>query len=255
MHLGWILVWFALGCLFLSALVFPTWWRGPLARAATFTQAWPGKSASWWCGALLLLAPALLTLAWLGWRPPQADAFDDQSAAVNEHVHELLRGEHLVPPSPLPPDVFSTVEVETLHPLLSSADRSWARMDADFVQTLLRVFKVMKDLHGYEMALLEGHRSPQRQAMLLAQGPSVTHAGPGQSYHQHGLAADCAFLRDGRLVISERDAWAMRGYELYGQVAEEHGLTWGGRWRLMDFGHVEWRKPGFRLPRQAAQTR
>jgi peptidoglycan L-alanyl-D-glutamate endopeptidase CwlK len=78
-------------------------------------------------------------------------------------------------------------------------------------------------------------------------GGHVTNAGAWQSYHQYGLGADCAFLRDGKLVITEKDPWAMRGYELYGQVAERLGLVWGGRWRLMDFGHVEWRKPGVKL--------
>jgi peptidoglycan L-alanyl-D-glutamate endopeptidase CwlK len=58
------------------------------------------------------------------------------------------------------------------------------------------------------------------------------------------LAADCAFLRDGKLVISEKDPWAMRGYELFGEVAEAAGLTWGGRWKMMDFGHTELRRPG-----------
>ncbi len=79
------------------------------------------------------------------------------------------------------------------------------------------------------------------------QGPPVTHAGAWQSYHQSGLAVDCAFLRGGRLVISERDPWAMKGYQLFGQVAEQLGLTWGGRWKMMDLGHIEWRKPGVRL--------
>ncbi len=36
----------------------------------------------------------------------------------------------------------------------------------------------------------------------------------------------------------------MRGYQLYGQVAESLGLTWGGRWKMMDFGHIELRMRG-----------
>ncbi|MNT68927.1 hypothetical protein D3C72_2071940 [compost metagenome] len=44
--------------------------------------------------------------------------------------------------------------------------------------------------------------------------------------------------------MSEKDPWAMRGYELFGQTAERVGLTWGGRWKLMDFGHTELRRPG-----------
>ena len=33
------------------------------------------------------------------------------------------------------------------------------------------------------------------------------------------------------------------------QVAEQVGLTWGGRWKMMDLGHVEYHKPGFKLGR------
>ena len=253
MHLGWVLAWFALGSLLLSALVFPMWWRERGAGLAAASRAWLGRSRAWWLSALLLLVPALLTWVWLGWRPHQADAFDDSDLGVNAQVSELLRGEQLVPPPPLPPEVFTTAEVEVLRPMLSSADRRWEHMDADFVQTLLRVFKVMKEVHGYDMALLEGYRSPERQARLAALGGHVTQAGAFRSYHQYGLAADCAFLRDGKIVISERDPWAMKGYELYGQVARSVGLTWGGAWRtLKDYGHTELRRPGV-LGRSDAQ--
>jgi peptidoglycan L-alanyl-D-glutamate endopeptidase CwlK len=96
----------------------------------------------------------------------------------------------------------------------------------------------MKETHGYDMALLEGYRSPERQNLLAAAGPSVTNAKAFQSYHQFGLAADCAFFRDGKLFISERDPWILRGYRLYGEVAESVGLSWGGRWARKDFGHA-----------------
>jgi peptidoglycan L-alanyl-D-glutamate endopeptidase CwlK len=137
--------------------------------------------------------------------------------------------------------------VEVVRPMLSSADRRWEQMDPEFVQRLLLAFKIMKDEHGYDMALLEGYRSPERQARLASLGSSVTNAGAWQSYHQYGLGADSAFFRNGQLVISEKDPWAARGYELYGEVAERMGLTWGGRWRMLDLGHVEWRKPGVKL--------
>jgi len=154
-------------------------------------------------------------------------------------VAALLRGEHLVAPDPLPPLAFSTVEVEQVRPMLASASRNWALLDSEFHQRLLVAFRIMHERYGYEMALLEGYRSPARQDDLARQGPGVTNAGAWQSYHQYGLAADCAFWREGRLVISEKDPWAMRGYTLYGQVAESLGLTWGGRWKLMDLGHTE----------------
>ena len=269
MQAGWVLAWFALGSVVLSIAVFPSWWRqgwlrwsrslGPRRRSAVVAHRSRGpvaEASSTWrliaLSALLVALPALLMWAWVSWRPQSADAFDEVGQVANEQVAQLLSGEHLVPPLPLPPEVFATAEVQAVRPMLASADRRWDQMDADFVQILLRVFKVMKEEHGYDMALLEGHRSPQRQAMLLARGPSVTQAAPGMSYHQHGLAADCAFYREGKLVITEKDPWAQRGYELYGQVAERHGLTWGGRWRMLDLGHVEWRKPGVRLRRDAS---
>jgi peptidoglycan L-alanyl-D-glutamate endopeptidase CwlK len=155
----------------------------------------------------------------------------------------LLQGEHLVPPAPLPPEVFTTREVELIRPALGSADRDWDRLDPDFRQRLLAVFQVMRQ-QGYELALLEGFRSPERQDYLASLGKHVTSAAAFQSYHQFGLAADCAFYLNGRIIIDEKDPWAMRGYKLYGKAAEAAGLTWGGRWRMMDFGHVELRRPG-----------
>lgn len=163
----------------------------------------------------------------------------------DEIIAALLAGEQLVPPPALPPEVFATKEVLAERPAIMSASRDWNLLDADFRQRLLHVFKRMRE-HGYEMALIEGYRSPERQDMLAAAGSHVTNARAFQSMHQFGRAADCAFLVAGRLVISERDPWAMRGYELYGQEAEAVGLVWGGRWKLMDFGHVELRQKASR---------
>ena len=171
----------------------------------------------------------------------RVDSFDPSAShAVDERVAELLKGEDLVPPPPLPPEVFMTTEVEEWQPLARSASRQWDLLDEAFRQRLLLSFKLVHEQYGYDMVLVEGYRSPQRQAALAALGPSVTRAGPFESYHQFGLAADCAFLRDGRIVISEKDPWAMAGYEHYGQVARSLGLVWGGDWQgLRDLGHVE----------------
>jgi peptidoglycan LD-endopeptidase CwlK len=92
--------------------------------------------------------------------------------------------------------------------------------------------------------LLEGYRSPERQTFLQNQGSNVTNAGAFQSYHQFGLAADCAFFRDGKLVISEQDPWALRAYQRYGELAQAAGLSWGGKWTLRDFGHIEQHRQG-----------
>lgn len=191
-------------------------------------------------GFVLLGIPTLLAV--LGGGDELFD-YSGNRELVDPQVVALLEGEQLVPPPPLPPEVFTTQEVEQVRPDVVDASRNWGQLDTQFTQRLLAVFKLMKERHGYDMVLLEGFRSPERQAKLAAMGAHVTQAGPYMSYHQYGLAADSAFLRDGKIVISERDPWAMRGYQLYGEVAEQLGLTWGGRWKMMDLGHVELRRP------------
>ena len=277
MQADWAIWGGMLGALLLSgvsvaAWLFPGWWRGSwrgrgglraqvAVPSLTPTPAgglsrrlghrWGRRGARWWGGLLLLCLPAALVMAWSRWHPQRLDGFDDTTLPANAQVAQLLLGEHLVPPPPLPPDVFLAADIVAEQPFLATADRRWEQMDPGFVQAVLQVFRVMKAQHGYDMALLEGWRSPQRQALLAARGPAVTQAGPWQSYHQWGLAADCAFLRDGRLLISERDPWARQGYALFGQVAEQVGLTWGGRWQMADLGHIEWRKPGMQAAMRA----
>lgn len=228
---GWMLL-FPAGCDALVAMAWPRC-RALLRRR----QAWLLAG-----GALALLLPPLLAV--VASRRLALPGFDSDSRAVNGQVAALLQGEQLVPPPPLPPLAFTTSEVVRVRPLLAGASRSWQLFHPEFEQRLLLVFRIMKERHGYDMALLEGYRSPERQDLLASAGASVTNARAFQSYHQFGLAADCAFLRDGKLVISEKDSWAMRGYRLYGETAESMGLTWGGRWTMMDFGHTELRLPG-----------
>ncbi len=191
----------------------------------------------------VLVAPTVTVLFWRG---DSDRMFFDRSATYTASpsgaVAALLRGEHLSPPAALPPALFATPDVDRVRPRLAYASRAWDLLDDAFAQQLLRLYQLMKDRHGYEMVLIEGYRSPERQNELAALGSHVTAAAAFQSYHQYGLAADSAFLRDGKLVISEADPWAMQGYRLFGALAAELGLTWGGEWKLRDFGHVEWRR-------------
>lgn len=193
-----------------------------------------------------LIGPSLCLLLLKG--PVELGNFgtSNQSYASQDVVTALLNGEHLVPPAALPPEIFNTREVALIRPALASASRRWVLLDDAFAQRMLRIYQLMKDRHGYEMVLIEGYRSPERQNELAASGNHVTNAAAFQSYHQYGMAADSAFLRNGRIVISEKDPWAMRGYELFGSIVAEMGLTWGGTWTLVDLGHVEWRRAGTR---------
>lgn len=211
--------------------------------------------------------------------PNQLEA--DYLKVVDPQIYSLLNGEILLPPDSVNDQTINNALLaeQQLYPAISDAtrsnplafmqqdeeaefnaksnlsyvDRKWDKMNPRYKQRLLMVFKTMKQRYGYDLILLEGYRSPARQNMLSGQ-PKTTRARAYQSYHQFGLAADIAFLRHDKVVISERDPWAMRGYQLYGQVAEEFGLTWGGRWRsIQDYGHTEYRLPGLVKNAETAQ--
>ncbi len=193
------------------------------------------------------------------------DGFEGGTAvASNNHVLGLLRGERLAPPPELPPAVFVAAEAELLRSAggatsvietpqaISGADRKWNRIDPVFQQRVLAIYQVMREQYGYEMVLIEGYRSPERQAALARKGATTTRAGAGQSCHQYGLAVDSALYRDGKLQWDMGDAWTKRGYFLYGRLASEAGLEWGGNWRsIKDYVHLEL-KDACRQARRAA---
>ncbi|MHA3048789.1 M15 family metallopeptidase [Acinetobacter sp. ANC 4639] len=195
---------------------------------------------------------------------------------VDPQIYTLLHGEMLTPPAEVDESLIqvaiveatqleqqststiinanSIAKIETTPNLYNSqmVDRKWDKINQRYKQRLLMVFKIMKERYGYDLVLLEGYRSPERQN-LLSGNPNTTRAKGYQSYHQFGLAADVAFQRNGKVVISERDPWAMRGYELYGEVAESVGLTWGGRWKaIKDLGHTEYRMPSLKKTKEMA---
>jgi len=78
-------------------------------------------------------------------------------------------------------------------------------------------------------------------------GPHVTNALPFESSHQSRTAVDCyiespeseqALWRDRRLDGAEFGR-ATQLYAQFGRCAEALRLTWGGRWSIGDFGHVQ----------------
>ena len=80
------------------------------------------------------------------------------------------------------------------------------------------------------------YRHEAEQGELVRTGKS--RAKPGESLHNFrpALAFDVAFLRpDGGTT------WEFHHFERWGELAEEIGLEWGGRWPfLVDGPHVQW---------------
>ncbi|OTG67802.1 D-alanyl-D-alanine carboxypeptidase [Acinetobacter sp. ANC 4470] len=232
----------------------------------------------WWIlvSGLLLFSSILIFSFTRPINPTKIEA--DYLREVDPQIYNLLDGQMLSPPAEvnvslieeaimaesqidtqqsIQAEVFNTniedLHMQHSHSDIASVDRKWHKMNPRYKQRLLMVFKIMQERYGYEMVLLEGYRSPQRQN-LLAGNRNVTRAKGFQSYHQFGLAADIAFKRNGKVVISERDPEVMKGYQLYGEVAESVGLTWGGRWKsIQDYGHTEYRISGLRKTAEMAE--
>jgi peptidoglycan L-alanyl-D-glutamate endopeptidase CwlK len=97
------------------------------------------------------------------------EEYADIPQTTDPVILALLQGEQLAPPAPLPPELFITQEVEAQRQELSGASREWKLLDNDFKQRLLTVFQLMAK-RGYQMALLEGYRSPERQTYLSSLG-------------------------------------------------------------------------------------
>lgn len=184
----------------------------------------------------LVAAVVAITLHFGGYhKDPQ---FVPGEYAHGNQIRQALLEEKLVPPPPLPPSAFVDAVAEKPQLALDKADRDWSRMDQAFVQDVLRVMEKMK-ARGFPMVLLEGYRSAERQNKLAGGSVKVTQAKGGESKHQYGLAADLAPVRNGKVVISERDPWAMQAYNALGEEAQAAGLTWGGVWSFRDYGHIE----------------
>ena len=79
----------------------------------------------------------------------------------------------------------------------SDHKEEFGKLSPDFAARLgMLIERLEKD--SFIFVVLEGYRSPERQAILYEEGPHRTRAQPMQSLHQHGLAADLAPVLDGR---------------------------------------------------------
>ena len=136
MQADWAIWGGMLGALLLSgvlvaAWLFPGWWQGawrgravPVPGLSRLAVRRLGRRGAWWWGGLLLLClPAAVVMAWSRWHPQRLDGFDDATVPANAQVAQLLLGEHLVPPPPVPPDVFLAADIVAEQPFLATADR------------------------------------------------------------------------------------------------------------------------------------
>lgn len=116
-------------------------------------------------------------------------------------------------------------------------------------ETQARLYRQSRTTHEIKqkMQSLERRGFPELAAIIRAVGPQsgrigahVTWVGPGQSWHQYGLAADGVpqydVDHDGDLDL-QWDA-DHRIWRFYGDIVEGKGLVWGGSWRNPDKPHI-----------------
>lgn len=94
---------------------------------------------------------------------------------------------------------------------------------------------------GVGARIICGTRTLEEQAEIYAKGrlrpgPIVTHAKPGQSWHNFGLAFDIGIF-EGRMYLPDSPQ-----YMAAGKIGANLGLEWGGHWdRLPDYPHFQLR--------------
>lgn len=121
---------------------------------------------------------------------------------------------------PLPDGTFpkGDEELKEVHPILA--------------RKVLQIIGLAAQ-EGYNLTVVQGLRTFNEQHRLFLQRPRVTKADAGQSYHNYGVAADLAFIVDGKI------SWNTRLYKNIGRWASQVGLTWGGTWHFVDYPHVQ----------------
>jgi peptidoglycan LD-endopeptidase CwlK len=90
------------------------------------------------------------------------------------------------------------------------------------------------DRQGLKLYVQEGYRSLEAQAKISS---AHTHAKPGFSFHNYGLAADIVFRnKTGGPSWDEKHNW-----QRLGELGKNMGLEWGGDWRhLKDRPHFQY---------------
>ena len=113
-------------------------------------------------------------------------------------------------------------------------------LDPEFAKKLSLFERKLTD-HGIRVVLTWGYRSVESQNQLYAKGRTapgsiVTNARGGYSWHNFGLAADYAFVINGK--VTWNGPW-----DMFGKIAQQCGLEWGGSWKsFKDRPHVQWTK-------------
>lgn len=165
-------------------------------------------------------------------------------AVLEEHIGGRVEGKH---PGISLFEKTNPVEKMNLdqyknNPNISSRNNKIISSLNPKMQPLVIRFLELAEQNGIPLVLTSGLRSNEEQERLYQQGRTtpgniVTHARPGTSKHNYGLAVDVAFLNNKQQPhwSGSNDLW-----ERIGNLGESVGLKWGGRWSgFQDKPHFE----------------
>jgi peptidoglycan LD-endopeptidase CwlK len=155
--------------------------------------------------------------------------------------------------------------------MMAELDKVYQGLNLNFRIKVLELARICRD-NGVEMKIYCGIRTAEEQAILFRKtrtraqveqkaqsltdkgfpflakilfdvgpqtgtlGKHVTQAGPGESWHQYGLAVDSVPILYGK-ALWEPDT---PEWEIYGAVAGYLGLDWAGNWKgFKEMPHVQ----------------
>ena len=110
------------------------------------------------------------------------------------------------------------------------------------VRTRVDKFIELCDEHGIDLLVTSTYRDNASQEELYAQGRTrpgkvVTNAKPGESWHNYRCAIDVVPLVNGKPNWDGSDPI----WETIGQLGEQAGLEWAGRWRsFKELAHFQY---------------
>lgn len=94
---------------------------------------------------------------------------------------------------------------------------------------------------GYAVLIVDTRRTPEEQAMNIQNGVSWTR----NSKHLIGEAIDVCPYEQYSLYGADKLRWDASDevWLKLGHIGEACGMVWGGRWRVRDLGHFEYKHP------------
>jgi len=119
--------------------------------------------------------------------------------------------------------------------------RSLSELDPD-VRIMAEDLLASALSHGIELVVTQTYRTAEEQAALYAQGRTkvgivVTNSPPGYSWHEFRRAFDVA-IKKWAGDITPLNYYDGPWSEV-GDLGEQVGLDWGGRWKHPDMPHFE----------------